>query len=132
MWKLRAKTSEPSASLTHFQRALEGDRRLVAVLRLEIGSAHLDDAISAALFNVALHASVGEARANDVLAAHVSLVNGHFEGNLLVVDDPPLAAHCDGAVAAARELFERVCPGVEFLPPPDEPAAEPGGEGEEN
>ena len=43
------------------------------------------------------------------------------------------SAHCDGAVAAARELFERVCPGVEFLPPPEEPAAEAGGaEGEED
>ncbi|KAH8076394.1 hypothetical protein JL721_393 [Aureococcus anophagefferens] len=54
--------------------ALDGDKRLVAVLGLEIGSAALDDAISAALFNVALHAAVGSPRSSDVLAAHVALV----------------------------------------------------------
>ncbi|KAH8062636.1 hypothetical protein JL722_3563 [Aureococcus anophagefferens] len=51
-------TSAPSQSLATFQSsALDGDKRLVAVLGLEIGSAALDDAISAALFNVALHAA---------------------------------------------------------------------------
>ena len=68
-------TSAPSQSLATFQSpALDGDKRLVAVLGLEIGSAALDDAISAALFNVALHAAVGSPRSSDVLAAHVALV----------------------------------------------------------
>eukprot|EP00965_Chrysotila_dentata_P145791 4816329-Pleurochrysis_carterae.AAC.1 len=40
--------------------------------------------------------------------------------NLLCLDDSSLSATCDGAVAAARGHFRKICPDADFLPPREE------------
>ena len=42
--------------------------------------------------------------------------------NLLHIEDLPPSASCDAAVAQARELFAKVCPGEPFLPEASEDA----------
>ena len=41
--------------------------------------------------------------------------------NVLVTSDPAASMTFEGAVSEARELFIRLCPGKQFLPPPPDP-----------
>lgn len=50
----------------------------------------------------------------------VATIDG-LPDNVLVTSDPAASMTFEGAVSEARELFTRVCPGKQFLPPPPDP-----------
>ena len=53
--------------------------------------------------------------------SHQSATVDGLPENLLLTSDPSPSMTFEGAVDEAKELFSRVCPGEEFLPPPPDP-----------
>ncbi|KAJ1458881.1 hypothetical protein M885DRAFT_614242 [Pelagophyceae sp. CCMP2097] len=67
----------PSQGLDALYLEQKADLRLCGVLQDDVGSRHLEAAISAVLLNLALYACVGHARRDAVLKQHVALVHSH-------------------------------------------------------